>query len=79
VSLAKQRSGFRYKQAHGARLWQESYFDRVLRSDEPEMTVVRYIVSNPIRTGIVETAQEYPFWGSQVHTREEILDAISRL
>ena len=79
VSLAKQRSGFYYKRVYQAQLWQEGYFDRVLRTDEPEMAVIRYIVSNPIRSQIVKTAQEYPFWGSQVHTRDELLDAISRL
>ena len=78
ISLAKQRSGYHFKRECRRPLWQEGYFDRVLRSDEPEITVIRYIVSNPLRARIVETPQEYPFWGSQLYTRAEILDAISR-
>jgi putative transposase len=78
VSLAKQRSGYDFKRECRRPLWQDGYFDRVLRSDEPEITVIRYIVSNPLRARIVETPQEYPFWGSQLYTRAEILDAISR-
>ena len=76
--LAKQRSGYHYKRVYECRLWQDSYFDRVLRSDEPEMTVIRYIVSNPIRAGLVQAPHGYPFWGSQVYSREEILEAICR-
>ncbi|HYN09955.1 MAG TPA: transposase [Vicinamibacterales bacterium] len=78
VSLSKQRSGYHFKRVQHTCLWQEGPFDRVLRSDEPEMTVIRYIVSNPIRARIVQTPQEYLFWGSQVDTRDEILEAISR-
>ena len=76
--LARQRSGYHFKREYRRPLWQEGYFDRVLRSDEPEIAVIRYIVSNPIRARIVETPQEYPFWGSQLYARAEILDAISR-
>ena len=76
VSLAKQRSGYYFKRVHHTRLWQESYFDRVLRSDEPEMAVIRYIVSNPVRAGLVCSPEEYPFWGSQIYSREQILGAI---
>jgi REP element-mobilizing transposase RayT len=77
ASLAKQNSGFHFKRIHRHRLWQEGYFDRVLRSDETEMAVIRYIVENPIRAGIVRSPEEYPYWGSQVYTREEILEAIA--
>jgi REP element-mobilizing transposase RayT len=76
ASLAKQRSAYYFKRAYYCRLWQEGYFDRVLRSDEPEMTVIRYVVSNPVRAGLVQTPQEYPFWGSQIYSRDEILEAI---
>ena len=74
MKLAKQLSGWRYKRAHGDRLWQEGYVDRVLRDDEVTWDVVRYVVNNPLRAGLAATPAEYPHWGSDVYTREEILD-----
>jgi putative transposase len=46
------------------KLWQEGYFDRVLRPSDQEAAVVRYIVANPVRAGLVENVVDYPFSGS---------------
>ena len=77
VRLAKQRSGFAFKRAHRERLWQESYFDRTVRDNESTVEIIHYIVANPVRTGLVETPAAYPHWGSQVYSREEILEFIA--
>src|SRR5262245_24915134 len=34
VRLSKQRSGWRYKRGHDSRLWQDGYYERVLRQEE---------------------------------------------
>lgn len=78
VGLAKQRSGFTFGRTNPRRLWQEGYYDRILRSDESLFDVVRYVVTNPLRAGLVERLVDYPFWGSAVYAREEIVDFISR-
>jgi REP element-mobilizing transposase RayT len=78
VSLAKQRSGYYFQRAAHTRLWQEGYYDRVPRSNEPQLEIIRYIVSNPVRAGIVAQPDHYPYWGSQVYSRQELLEAISR-
>ena len=77
VWSAKQRSGFLYRQRAGRRLWQNSYFDRTLRENQSPVDVIRYIVDNPLRRGLVLSAVEYPFWGSQVYSREQILEYIA--
>ena len=77
VRLSKQRSGFGFKRTHGERLWQDSYFDRTLRENETVPTTIAYIVANPVRAGIVSSPGEYPYWGSQIYTRDEILDFIA--
>ena len=77
VRLAKQRSGFRFVQVAGRRLWQESYFDRAVRSDESLPDIVKYIVENPVRARLVAAPAEYPHWGSQIYSREEILEFIA--
>ena len=59
----KQLSGFAYKKTTGANLWQISYWDRVLRSDEDLNSAARYIWGNPVRAGLVEDPRVYAFSG----------------
>ena len=53
MSSWKQRAGYQYKQRTGECLWQESYYDHVLRDDEEMDTTVRYMLENPVRKGLV--------------------------
>jgi putative transposase len=76
ISRAKQFSGFYYKKAFGETLWQRYGYERTLRSDEAALSVARYILENPVRAGLVESVEHYPFLGSDVYTLEEILDAV---
>jgi putative transposase len=62
--IFKQQSAFRWKRATGQMLWERSYFDRVLRDHEDTMSVVRYIIDNPVRAGLVAYAEDYPYLGS---------------
>ncbi len=73
VKLMKQRSGFRFSKRFGQRLWQGSYFDRTLRSDEATEDAMRYILDNPVRARLVKSPLEYPFMGSDYGPLEEIL------
>lgn len=77
MTRTKQRSGWRFKNETGHRLWQEGYYDRVLREDDDPYGVIAYIVNNPIRAGLVASPADYPFWGSFAHSRDEILDFIA--
>jgi putative transposase len=71
---AKQRSGYRHAQEHGERLWQRYAWDRVLRSDEDTQAVLRYVLMNPVRAGLVEEPLEYPHSGSMVWSRNELAE-----
>jgi putative transposase len=77
VARAKQKSGFDFAAGHHHRLWQKGYYDRVLRDDEPIPDVIRYISNNPVRAGLVVEPVEYPFWGSGVYTRDELIEFIA--
>jgi putative transposase len=77
AKLAKQRSGFRFRRAYRAALWQDGYNDRVLRDEERTEVVVAYIINNPVRKGLVENVMDYPFWGSGRYSRTELLDSIA--
>jgi putative transposase len=71
----KQVTGFRWHARRGGRLWQAGYFERVLRDDEPELAVARYIVENPVRAGLVTSAESYPLTGSSRYSVAQIIDA----
>ena len=58
----------------GERLWQEGYFDRVLRDDADARAYARYIVTNPMRAGLVAGAAEYKYLGTTEWTIEELTD-----
>jgi putative transposase len=51
---------------HGS-IWQRSFYDHFLGSDEDCRTVADYIVQNPVRKGVVEQWGDYPFSGSLVY------------
>ena len=42
--------------------WQHAYYDHALRSEEDIKKVARYIVANPLRAGLVERIEDYPYW-----------------
>ena len=75
VKLSKQRSGAAYALRVGRPLWQEGYYDRVLRKDEDVKRVARYMLENPVRAGLVATPTEYPHLGSDVWSIVELLTA----
>jgi len=44
--------------------WQKSYYDHVLRSTDDLPPIHRYILENPVREGLVDNPEAYPFSGS---------------
>ena len=63
AKMAKQRSGGVHRRRCGQRLWQEGYFERVLRDGDDLRSIAQYIVDNPIRAGLVERPEQYPHVG----------------
>lgn len=64
IKQFKQLTGYRFKKGTGKNLWQKSYYDHILRKEEDVTKVVRYILENPVRKGLVKHPEEYPFSGS---------------
>jgi putative transposase len=77
AKMAKQRSGSLYARTRHQRLWQPGYYDRVLRDDEDAREFARYVVNNPVRAGLVESPEDYPFTGSDVWSLEDLLESIA--
>ena len=42
-------------------VWQPESFDHILRKDEDLFEKAEYIANNPVRAGLVERAEEYPW------------------
>ena len=76
VAMFKQRSGFDHRRATGDHLWQENYYEHVLRSEEALPAVVGYVLGNPWRAGLVKNCADYPFMGSAKYTVEMLGDFI---
>jgi putative transposase len=76
ISRAKQLSGFHYKKQFGEALWQRYGYERALRSDEATLSVARYILENPVRAGLVDRVEDYPFLGSGDYTIPQIVEAV---
>jgi putative transposase len=75
----KQNTDYAYKRATGCRLWQSGYYDHVLRQDEDRLRVMAYLLGNPIRAGLVTDFCDYPFWGSGVWSRDEMIGSVQDL
>ena len=69
--------GYYYSAAYHEKLWQRYGFEHVLRDDEITMVVAKYILENPIRAGLVERVEDYPFVGSMVYSLAELLEGVA--
>ena len=50
----------------GGRIWQEGFFDHVLRNDESYGRKWEYVRQNPVRAGLVADSDDWPFQGEIV-------------
>ena len=76
VSMFKQRTGFDYRQTTRNHLWQEGYYDHVVRDEESLLGIAAYILHNPERAGLCTTIEDYEFLGSDRYTVAELIDAV---
>ena len=62
VKLTKQRIEYVARTQFNIRhLWQQGYYERVLRSRHALETVVRYVLENPVRARLARRPGDYPF------------------
>ena len=77
VRVFKQCSSYHWKSSFGHVLWQRSYFEHVLRDGESPVKAARYLLANPLRARMVESAEDYPFLGSMTMAVRDLLCAVS--
>lgn len=42
-------------------IWQDEYFDRIIRNDDEFYEKFNYMIQNPVKAGLVESAEKYSF------------------
>ena len=72
IPMLKQKMSYIYRKKTGEKLWQENYYERVLRKDEDVKNVARYVLENPVRRKLADDFTNYPFSGSLVFDVKEL-------
>jgi putative transposase len=65
AKAVRQRSAYEARNARRIHLWQDGFFERVLRMDEELVPVARYIFENPVRGGLIAEAKNWPYSGGR--------------
>ena len=68
VADVKRRSAFRINQHRnktGSSVWQNGFHDHAVRKEEAIRGAARYIVANPLRSGLVKRIGDYPLWDAK--------------
>ncbi|MGE5834405.1 MAG: REP-associated tyrosine transposase [Acidobacteriota bacterium] len=61
MRFLRRRTALEYRRLTLLELWQNGYYERVLRRDEATPAIISYILGNPVRAGLVENATDYRF------------------
>ena len=66
VGSVKQFSTVKINASRGrvGAVWQAGFFDRAIRREENLPAAARYIIENPMRSGLTESLGDYPLWDS---------------
>jgi putative transposase len=64
ISSYKEYTDFHYKQKTEAALWQNYFYNRILRDEEGTINVAEDIFSNPVRKGLIDDYKQYKLLGS---------------
>jgi REP element-mobilizing transposase RayT len=62
LNIFKGRTTAVFRESRDLRkIWQKSAFDHVIRTEEDLRAIIEYIMNNPVRKGIVEKVDDYPY------------------
>ena len=64
LKAVKRKSSAAFLRKTGQPLWQKKFYDHILRRNDSPDAVAWYIWMNPVRAGICQQPQDYPFLGS---------------
>ena len=73
----KQQTGWWLKENERFTEWQQNFHDRIIRNTAEYAETIRYVVNNPVRAGLVDWWEDYPFTGAiGLNLREHLIDML---
>jgi len=76
IKKYKQKTGYWLSRNQTAE-WQKDFYDHVIRKEESLIGIVQYILDNPVRKGLVEHWDDYPFKGAVGFDLEDLLQSMT--
>lgn len=67
IKAFKQKSGYWLSQHEPEVKWQKDFYDHIIRKEENLRKQFDYILTNPVRKGLVNNWKDYPLKGSTIH------------
>jgi len=61
MKTMRQRTAHSFKRQFGERLWQDGYFDHIVRDADAEREKIQYIGNNPVKAGLCRQPDEHPY------------------
>ncbi|RME97321.1 MAG: IS200/IS605 family transposase, partial [Chloroflexi bacterium] len=49
------------RNARGTKIWQDGFRDDALRMPDAIQKAIRYVIFNPVKAGLVQKPEDYPF------------------
>jgi len=74
INHYKQKTGFWMSKNQPGVSWQKNFFDHIIRKDENLQSMIRYILENPVRKGLVSDWRDYPFKGAIGCNLDDVLN-----
>jgi len=71
IDSFKKKTGFWLYKNKPEYKWQKDYFDHILRKEEDLETLIKYILNNPVRVGLVDNWKQYKYKGSTIYHLDE--------
>lgn len=73
VKLFKQKTGYWLSKNRVPYCWQKDFYDYIHRKNDDLKKHIKYILENPVRAGLVQKWEDYPFKGSLDYELENII------
>ncbi len=77
IKAYKQKTGYWLAKNRIIACWQKDFFDHIIRKEEGLINIAKYILNNPVRAGLVEYWQDYPFNGAIGCELSDLLESMA--
>jgi putative transposase len=79
IETFKQTTGYWLGRQYSELKWRRSFYDRIIRHPSELAQKIRYTIENPVRRGLVNNWQDYPYTGAIGLDLNELLSEMLRL